>query len=224
MGTNMPPERNAALTWLEQRIALWIANADSIGLTSGQTTLLNNKILAARAASDAALLARDNSKSATLTFYNGADDMKGVGADLVKTIKAFAATTGGPSVYTLANLSPPAPPSPVGPPVPATDLRGSINSDGAVELAWNGTLENRTFYEVLRKLDGEPGFTRIDSVGAKRYSDYSLPSDVPGCAATYIVRAKRGSQVSVGTDPIIIRFGVDSGDSAEGGTALGLAA
>lgn len=74
-------------------------------------------------------------------------------------------------------------------------------------LTWRGTLARRTFYEVLRRLEGETRWTLIASIGAKRYLDRAVP---PGTtAASYRVRAKRGESASAGSPAITVGLGVE---------------
>lgn len=101
----------------------------------------------------------------------------------------------------------------------ARRLPGIINSDGAVELKWKGTLAHSTFYEVLRKIEGETTWTVIDSVGAKGYLDETVP--VGTLSVQYRVRAKRAEFTSAANDPITIRLGVEL---QTGGVGLNLAA
>ena len=213
----LPESRLAQIEWFEQRLAAWVANAEAIGLTPAQVTQLQSEIAAARVSYNSAQQARADSKSATVTFYANSDIMSEDGRDLIKTIKAYAETTGDPNVYALANVPPPAEPTPAGPPDTPTNVTGVINSDGAVELKWNGTLASRTFFEVLRKIEGETTWTVIDSIGAKSFLDATVPFGTT--SVQYRVRAKRGEFTSPANDPITIRLGVEP-QTGQGGLSL----
>ena len=215
----LPSTRLAQIEWFEQRLAAWIANAAAIGLTPAQTTQLQGEIAAARGQYMAAQQARNDSKSATVGYYAASDALVDDGRDLIATIKAFAEATGDANVYVLADVPPPADPQPAGPPDTPTNVSGIINSDGAVELKWKGTLAHSTFYEVLRKIEGETTWTVIDSVGAKSYLDETVP--VGTLSVQYRVRAKRAEFTSAANDPITIRLGVEL---QTGGVGLNLAA
>ncbi len=224
----LPGSRLARIEWFEQRLANWAANAAAIGLNSAQVIALQQRVTAARTGYNGAQQSRNGSKASTVTFHTSEDEMADLGRDLIKTIKAFAETSNDPNVYALAEVPPPAPPTPAGPPDAPTDLRGSINNDGAVELKWEGTLSHRTFYEVYRRAEGESAWSFIASMGAKSFLDDTLAS---GCSAVlYRVRAKRGDLVSESADPILIRLGVEPVGAAGAGAQdeqtpqLGLAA
>lgn len=223
MGTNLPSNDFSALEWLEARMSAWAGSPTAIGLTSLQVSTMQTHVSTARAARNTAQAVRAAGKAATLDFHNKAATMKREAAELISVIKAYAATTGNPAVYVLADLSPADPPTPAGAPEPPTNLRGAINSDGAVELAWDGSLAQGTFFEVSRRVEGEAAFTRLDAVGAKKFTDETVPAGF--ASVYYTVRAKRGSLVSAGTDPIQVRFGfpAEGPGMAEGG-GLALAA
>lgn len=223
MSRNLPSQNIPALEWLEARMSAWSGSPTAIGLTALQVSAMQTHVTTARTAYSTAQTVRAASKAATLDFHNKAGTMKREAAELISVIKAFAATSGNPAVYALADLSPADPPSPAGEPEAPTNLRGAINSDGAVELAWDGSLAQGTFFEVSRRVEGQAAFTRIDAVGEKKFTDETVPAGF--ASVYYTVRAKRGSLVSSGTDPIQVRFGIvpESEGLAEGG-GLALAA
>ena len=198
----LPESRLAQIEWFEQRLAAWLGNTEAIGLTNAQVMQLQSEIAAARVSYNNSQQARADSKSATVTFYANTDVMSDDGRDLIKTIKAYAETTGDPNVYALANVPPPAEPTPAGPPDTPTNVTGVINSDGAVELKWNGTLASRTFFE---------------SIGAKSFLDATVPFGTT--SVQYRVRAKRGEFTSPANDPITIRLGVEP-QTGQGGLSI----
>ncbi|MDQ7013695.1 MAG: hypothetical protein Q9O74_07330 [Planctomycetota bacterium] len=205
------------IEFFEQRLAAWAADPAGIGLTGPQVAALATETIAARASYNAAQAARIASRDGTVNFHADTGTMAATGRGLIKEIKAFAQSTGDDSVYSKASIPPPAAPAPAGPPDPPTDVAGFINGDGAVELTWKGTLAYSTFYEILRKVDDETSWNLISSVGDKKFLDDTLSS---GCTGVqYRVRAKRGNETSAGSDPIVIRLGVEPEN-----TALGIAA
>lgn len=213
----LPDSRLAQIEWFEQRLAAWAADPAAIGLTGQQIMDLTPLVTAARAGYNAAQQARADSKSATVTFHSATESLVDTGRDLIRTIKAYAETTDDPNVYVLANVPPPSDPTPAGPPDTPTGVTGSINSDGAVVLRWEGTLAYSTFFEILRRLEGQTEWTVIDSVGAKRYLDEGVP--VGTTSVQYRVRAKRGGLTSAANEPITIRLGVEP-QSGQGGLSL----
>ena len=128
----LPESRLGRVEFFEAHIAAWVAGAgaNTIGLTAAQTTALNAKITAARTAYNAMIVAREASKAATQAFYNAEAALSDNGAALLATIKAFAETTANPNVYVLAQIPPPAQPSPAGAPTNPTDLGAFLENDG----------------------------------------------------------------------------------------------
>lgn len=218
MSNVLPRTRLQKIEWFEQRLDGWLANPAAIGLTPAQVTQLAADVAAARQAYDQAQQTRNEAQSATVGFHAASAAMEGGGRDLITTIKAFAEASDDPGVYVQADVPPPSTPTPAGPPETPTHVTGTINSDGAVELSWKGSLAHRTFFEVLRKLEGEASWTVLDSVGAKHYLDETVPLGTT--AAQYRVRAKRGNHTSPANDPITVRLGVEP----QTGSALNLAA
>ncbi len=195
------------IEWFESRLAAWRRDPAAVGLAPAQAAELAAAVAAARAAHEAAEIARAAAQSATVALHAAAQTMESRGRAAVAQIKAFAAGPGGPAVYAAAHVSPPADPSPAGPPPEPADVAGAIDPDGAVLLTWRGTLARRTFYEVLRRLEGETRWTLLASVGAKRYLDHAVP---PGTsAASYRVRAKRGRSASAASPAITVGLGVE---------------
>lgn len=215
----LPSTKLAQIEWFEQRLAAWVANTAAIGLSPDQVSQLQGEIAAARGAYMSSQQARNDSKSATVTFYDATVTLVDDGRDLITTIKAFAEATGDNNVYALADVPPPSDPVPAGPPQTPEGVEGNINSDGAVELTWKGTLAFSTFFEVLRKIEGETTWTVINSVGTKEYLDETVP--VGTTSVQYRVRAKRGAETSAANDPITIRIGVEQ---QTGSTGLNIAA
>ncbi|VAX37638.1 hypothetical protein MNBD_PLANCTO03-2134, partial [hydrothermal vent metagenome] len=203
----LPKTRIGRIEWFEQRLADWEADPGAIGLTEGQTTELAAMVTAARQKYLHAEQTRAAARSATVGYHEAEEALNHAGRDLIAMVKAFAEASDDPGVYVRANVPPPSTPTPVGDPEPPTGVVGEITSDGAVRLAWEGTLAHRTFYEVLRRLAGEETWTLIASVGAKAYLDMTVPMGTAG--VSYRVRAKRGETASAASAPISLRLGVE---------------
>lgn len=218
MPSVLPRTRPDKIEWFETRLDGWLADPGSIGLTAGQVGQLAAEVAAARQAYLEAEMARNAARSATAAFHTVTGAMEGDGRGLIAQIKAFAEATDDAGVYERSRVPPPRDPSPAGPPEPPAGVRARITSDGAVALAWEGPLAHRTFYEVLRRLDGEPTWTVLDAVGAKAYLDDAVPVGTTGAA--YRVRAKRGRQSSAASQAITVRLGVEPRRAS----ALGVAA
>ncbi len=195
MGTNLPQSPKIdALEWIENHVDVWASVAAPIGLTVEQVSEATAKAVAARNAYEAAEAARQASKAATLTWNNALFDARDSAQGLVSIIKGFADHTGNEDVYAIAQISPPAPPSPTPAPVTPRSLTIALSNMGVVNLAWEGTLANRTFYEVQRSFADTPiesDWTPIGSVANRFFDDNTLPNGTP--KAHYRVRAVRGA-------------------------------
>ncbi|MGE0001171.1 MAG: hypothetical protein AB7F50_01545 [Fimbriimonadaceae bacterium] len=201
----VPDQKNAAISFYEQRTAAWTANAAAIGLTPGDMTAFTPMVTGARTAFTSAEAARAASKNATVTLDNSVDTMRDRGAALIAKIKAFAESSGNPNVYVIASIPPPADPTPAPPPTPPSQVQGTVNNDGNVVLRWKATKVNGEFFSVHRLLAGGT-WTALGSVNAKSFTDTGLPAG--NSWAQYQVKSHRGTEVSEGSEPVVILFGV----------------
>lgn len=211
----VPNTRIGKVEFYEARISTWSSAATSIGTTTAAVTTLANLTKAARDAFNAQQAAQAAAKSATERFYNAVRDMQNSGADIIKTVKAFADTTNNPNVFVLANIPSPAAPTPAGPPVAPTDLNAVMNSDGTIKLTWKGSISQRQFFSIWRQLPSQAMPTQIGAVAAKDFTDVTVPRGLQ--QVVYNVRAHRDSAVSTPTDNLVVFFGAIPG----GGGAVG---
>lgn len=196
------------IEFYEAHLAPWNTNAAAIGLNPAMITQITTDTNAARAAYNAAIAARNASKAATQAYYDAVGVMAEYGSSLISTIRAKAENTADPTVYTKAQIPPPAPPTPAGPPTDATNLRATVQNDGSVLLQWDGTVRNGQFFSVRRQLGGSTAWANLGSVRVKSFVDSTLPAG--SAAAVYQVFAHRGSQTSAGSEPLIVYFGSES--------------
>lgn len=209
----LPDRVEERIAWFEQRIAAWTASAELIGLQDTQVAQLTPLITAARAAFNAAQAARTAAKNATFTQSNAVRELSAFGGDLIKTIKAFAESSGNPQVYTIASVPAPAPPSPAGPPKAPENVAADPNADGSITIRWAGSMANQTFFTVWRKLGSTGTYTQIGAVASKSFIDTQVPAGL--ASVSYLVRAQRNNIVSPASDVSTVQFG---------GGAQGLAA
>jgi hypothetical protein len=206
---NLPTSRIGQLEWFESRISDWTTNATLIGLTSGQVTSLAGTISDARAAYDAAQVARNASKDATGNWHIASNKMRDPGRAYIAAIKAYAETTNNPSVYTLASIDPPAPPTPASAPAVPTSVTGSVSPTGVVTVSWEATPSGPSsgiIFMVQRKRQGEAGWTVIGATQEKAFLDPS--ANVAAGNVSYQLRAQRGALHSGWTTPIT--FDIDN--------------
>jgi len=177
------------LAFFEQHLPVWAKDPVGIGLTAIQLASLANMVADARAAFDAAQDARAISRAATVSQSNAMSVMGEFGSDLVTTIRAFAETSNDPEVYAVAQIPPPAPPTPAGPPEQPTNLTASLTPGGALKISWKGSVASSAYFSVYRRAAGETAFTLLDSTDTKFYEDTSIPAGVNN--VTYYIQARR---------------------------------
>lgn len=221
----VPSTRLGKIEFYEGHIAPWTTNAVAVGLTVPAVTLLSTATIEAREAYDALLAARTAAKAATQNFYNKVLAMHsapGSGADMIKTIKAFAQSTNNPNVYTLAQIPPPAAPGVTPPPGTPTDFTVGLLGSGALELKWKcpnpaGTMG--TVYEVKRSLGGGP-LAYIGSTGVRSFTDDTLTAGA--APVTYQITAIR-STARGNPAQFLVNFGTGGGGGDMGLTVTALA-
>lgn len=208
MGSNLPSGNQESLIWLEGHIVGWNANYASIGLSSAQVIDLATDIANTRQSFTTVTESRQTAKSDTLDWNLKATDLHKKAAEMITTIKGFAATSGNAgAVYVAADLSPKDPPQPAGAPAQPTNLAATLIPGGDVELTWDGTGPTGTMYGVYRKLDGEVNFIFVGNSNAKdkAFTDTTLP--VGTTLATYQIKAVRSGDESVPSGPLPVQFG-----------------
>jgi hypothetical protein len=206
----LPSSRIERVEFFESRMSQWSSAATQIGLSTSLMSVLSAQTSAARAAYQAMVAAHNAAAAATQGFYSACATMTETGADYIKTIKSFSATTNNPGVYQIAQLPPPKTPSVQPPPATPANLTATLLNNGAIELAWEGAIKNGVACSVWRKLNSEANFTQIGMVtGEKRYIDANLPIGAAS-GVQYQVQAHRTGLDSEFSEPIAVRFGAAS--------------
>lgn len=199
----LPETKLGQLEFFESHKDAWSDHAPAIGLQTSAVSSFKPLITSTRDAYNAMQIARDASKAATQAYYNAHSDMLGTGRAFIAAIKAFAETSRNANVYVLANIDPPAPPSPTPAPDVPTDLVGTISPSGGVTLTWNATRSGATrgiFFLVERQRASETAWTPLGGVMEKAFLD---PSPMLGDGPVqYRVRAGRNEASSAWTVPI----------------------
>lgn len=201
----IPDSRIGKIEYFEVHAPIWTTNGLALGLDPLEAAALGVETTDARTAYDAAIAARDASKAATLDYYQKVEQMHNRGSGLLGQIRGKVDSSGDTSLYVLAQVEPPADPTPAPPPDPATDLGGFINNVGDIDLSWRGSLSNGTYYTVWRKLPSENDFFQVASSGTLQWTDSTVPAATT--FVQYIVYAHRDSFTSAPTEPIAILFG-----------------
>jgi hypothetical protein len=204
------------VTFFENHTADWAANAVAIGTTTTAVTALTTKTTAARAAYNAQQLAQAQAKAATQTFKDAVAAMTTAGSDIIKQVKAKAATDGN-SIYALALLPVPALPSPVPAPGTPSNFAVELRGDGSLVLSWkcaNPAGSQGTIYQVSRRLGGSGDFSVIGASGKKEFTDETLPAGSGSAPVTYQIVAIR-STVAGAPAQFTVNFGVAAGGGGE---------
>jgi hypothetical protein len=181
------------VAWFEAHTADWQTNAVAIGTTTTAVTALTTRVTAARAAYDAQRIAFEQAKAATQNFKDAVAAMTVAGAEIIKQVKAKAAS-GGNAVYTLALLPVPATPAPVPPPGTPTDFTVNLMQDGTLELKWkcpNPSGAGGTIYQLQRRAGAATEWTFAGATGSRRFVDASLPAGA--APVTYMITAVRST-------------------------------
>jgi hypothetical protein len=217
----IPSKRSEQVTFCESHLPVWnAAPPAAIGLTAPQIAALNAKTVAARQALSALAAARQASKAATLAFYTACAAMRDEAADLVKFIKAYAESQPNPlEVYVLAEIDPPAPPTPLPAPGKPKDFLVALENSGAITLSWaadNAAASSGAFYTVRRKLPGQSKFMVLGGTGGSTlenrrmfFTDATIPASAAGEGVVYEVQGQRGTTMGTPSDAITVQFGTD---------------
>lgn len=203
----IPDTINGKIEFLQSKNSPWSTNAVAIGTTSAAVTALNTKVTNAQAKLNAAIAAREAAKNATTDLHLAIRAMVVAGSDIIKQIRAKAATDGD-NVYVLAQIPPPAIPSPVPAPGTPTDFVATLNPDGSLKLRWkcaNPAGSMGTMYQVSRRTGSTGAFATIGGSGTKTFDDATVPAGVAG--VTYQIVAVRSTAVGVAAQ-FTVNFGV----------------
>ncbi len=196
------------LAYFEQHLPVWAADPVAIGLTAQQIVDLSALVATARTNFDAALDARSSSRSATVAQNTAIYEMAELGGDFIKTIRAFAETNNDPNVFVIAQIPPPSPPTPAGPPEEPTNLRATLLSPFGIQISWDGSASQGTYFNIWRKLNTETIFSFVGTTKTKSLDDTSIPDGT--AAASYYVSAHREEQTA-NSAVMTLQFGSGSG-------------
>lgn len=215
------------IEFFEQHLPIWAAAPTTIGLTAMQISDLTTLTAQARADYESAQAKRNSARAATETQNTSVASMHNLGADLVKTIRAFAETTDDPSVYTTAQIPAPAKPTPTPPPETPTDVAAVINNFGYVVISWKASRAVGTQFILQRQLtplNAPPlAWTYAGSSVTDNYTDTTVPTGY--AAVSYRVYAQRASGTSDASNVATLQFGSGLGTSSQSGEgSLSLAA
>lgn len=212
----LPRRVEDLLNFCELHATPWSVQAANIGLTPAQASQFATLTTAAREAYNAKLEAEIAARVATQASRTALRGLRRQAGDLIDIIKAYARSQPKPElVYQAAQIPAPQPPSPAPPPGQPYNFRVTLDPLGLITLRWkadNPAGASGTVYNVRRRLAGENGYTFIGAVGARSFTDQTLPAGTP--QAQYIVQGQRGAAVGAPSFPFTVNFGAAGGDGA----------
>ena len=218
----IPEKKVEQLQFCESHWPVWNTNAAAVGLTVAQATVLKNLTIAARAAYDAAQTAKQAYRAAVTNQDQALAAAVGNAADLIRVIKGFAELTANPdAVYAVAQIPPPATPTPATAPGKPNKVGVILNPDGSITLAWeavNAAAGSGAYFTVARKLPGQSAFVYLggasgtsSEVRRMSFTDTTIPTSAAGAGAQYIIQGFRGAKAGEASDAVTVQFGVDTG-------------
>ena len=209
----MPDKKIDKLGFCEAHVTPWTTNAVAIGTTAPAVTDFSSKTTAARAAYVVKQAAEEALRSANGNFDMALTAATTAAAEIIKQVRAKAAT-GGDSIYTLAALPIPAIPSPIPPPGQPTDIKVKLTATGALDMKWkcaNPPGASGTIYNIFRRVGDSGEFTYVGGSGVREFTDESAPAGVP--LLMYRMQAVRSTTVGPWAT-FNVFLGVDTGGGA----------
>jgi hypothetical protein len=220
--TTIPKSREQQINFFEQHLAVWVNDPASIGVTSAAITELNGLTQAARSSFVTVQATRDAAKAATTGYYGATDAMREAGGDVINTIRAFADGADDPaSVYEAAQIPPRAAPSPAPAPDAPTNITTTVYTTGEVELKWKVKQPRpgaEIFTVIYRRLNNAGPYAEFTSTGEKMFVDSTIPAGTQ--SVSYMLRTRRGDQVSVPSDAVTQHLGVPGNGAQQQGLTL----
>jgi hypothetical protein len=191
----VPKAKQPQVQFFITHLPKWTENAEAIGTTPAMVATLADQTEAARLALIEQRRAQQAAQSATAKARIALDVMATTGAAIISQIRAKVAMDGN-GVYSLASLTRPEKPSPIGAPGKPTQFRYTLDSRGALLLRWkckNPRGSVGTIYEVHRRIGLNGELTFLGTTGQKRFVDAKIP--IGTSQIIYEIRAIRSTAV-----------------------------
>jgi hypothetical protein len=196
------------IVWYEAHVPVWVTNVTAIGLISSETTDLTTKTTNARTAYAEQIAAQETAKAKTQAYYEALNLLSVAGAAAIKKIRGKAEQVGGTSVYTLAEIPPPAIPGPCGELGTPYKFKAELSVTGQLTLGWKNTNPKSAtgvVYQVFRRTDPMGAFEYLGGSGDKKFVDGTLPAG--SNQVSYQVQAVRSTSVGAFAQ-FDVKFGV----------------
>lgn len=208
----LPQNRGAFMAFAAAHGPVWTGVESQIGLTVPEVAAIKDKIASAESAIKASDSSKALAKANTLAANDEVSELRTLMAAAVKKIKGFAQQTGNASVFSIAQIDPPLPPTPSQPPSAPFELTAVlIPSTGALTVKWKSSQPkgvSGVVFVVKRKTGNAGGYTQLGFTGERSFNDTNIPAGVTG--VTYLIEAYRGNQVCANPPTLNVQFGTGS--------------
>lgn len=210
MGTYPTAPRSDFLSWCQLHEEIFTDHAAAIGLTPAQALAFKTATDKAADAASKQESYRSKALSATSDANDAFATLRTAAGATVRLIRTFAENAPNPqSVYSTAEIPPPAAPSPVPPPARPTDLRVQLDAAiGNLTLRWKASNPQNaggTSYVVRRRLPGESDWTIIAITGSKKFIDTTLLAGPD--MVQYTVQGQRSELSGPVSEVFTVNFG-----------------
>lgn len=208
-----PTTISGVLEWATAHLAAWTAavtggGGSANGLDTAKITAMQTALDNADASRDAAIAAREASKSATITQDSDISTMMTLFAEAVADIKAYANRQADPSaVYAEMELPVPDTDPTKHNPVQPIKLTATPDATGNVKLEWDG---NGNAYRTVYEIEGSADGVTWAIIGTATAQKKTLSGFTVGSTYRFRVSATINNQTSVPSSVVVIW---DSGDS-----------
>ena len=206
--STVPVQGLPRIVFYEAHVPVWTTVATQIGLVSAECTDLTTKTANARTAYAEHIAAQETSKAKTQAYYEALEILSAAGSLAIEKIKVKAKSVGGTSVYSLAEIPPPAIPGPCGPLGTPTAFKAEMSVTGAFTFTWkNANPKSATgvVYQVWLRTTPTGEFTYLGGTGEKKFVDSTLPAG--SSQVTYQVQAVRSTGAGAWAQ-FDVKFGV----------------
>ncbi len=204
----VPRGRAGVIAFFRTRIQRWTELGPAIGLGLAEAQALADAIEQAKQASERNRALQSAARAAAKEARRKENDLRRIGGQAIASIRARAGSENDPGVLTLAELPAIKDPRPTPAPSKPTNVRTSIDHEGAIVIAWDATRPRphaRAFTRVQRMLDESGTFELIGTSGTNEYRDDTVPQGTR--MAAYRLVPVRGELVGASAETVVVRLG-----------------
>jgi hypothetical protein len=213
MPTYPSSPRSAFRDWCQAHAPLFTLHSAQIGLSAQQASDFAAAVSSVENSEQDKKETRSADLAATQAVSDAYTALREEASDVVNIIRTFAENSSNPSVvYNLAQIPPPASPTPIPPPGQPTDMKITLDPDGDLTLRWKCTNPpgaSGTSYIVRRKLPGETAWQFVGVTGSKKFTDSTLIAGPDW--VQYQVQGQRSDLPGPVSDTLLVNFGQAGG-------------